>query len=857
MHETIRLLGKLLGDTLREQGGEALFQTVESIRVQTQSARKNAFGTPDFNTLIDTLSTLSEPNMLSVARAFSHFLNLANIAEEHHRIRNARTQPHVLDESFTRLQASGIPPEKIYTTVLNLDIQLVLTAHPTEITRRTLMQKYDEIGQLLTVLDKPDLIEEERITTLNALRRIMVEIWHTEDIRDKRPTPIDEARWGFAVVERVLWNAVPTFLRTLDKVLLQYTGKKLPLSTIPIRFGSWMGGDRDGNPLVTAAVTAKVCVLARWTAVTLYLQDIEQLHTELSLTCQDQYLKAKVGEAKEPYRVLLKQVRDQLEATKKWTEAKLQHKTLPKTPIYETAEDLKKPLQLCYDSLKACGADRVAEGRLLDVLRRIAVFGLHLFQLDIRQESSQHTAALDALTGQQYKNWTETERLLFLTQLLQKNTLLSKNHPALTTFSMIAEHRDALGAYVVSMTKTPSDILSVLVFQKQYGVTPLLRIVPLFETYTDLQHAASTLEQLFLIPEYIREIHGVQEVMIGYSDSAKDAGQIAASWVQYLAEEAILTVGKRHGIKIIFFHGRGGTVARGGAPTHMAMLSQPPGSIEGSMRVTEQGEVIRYKFGSPIIALRTLEIYTAAVLETMLEPPVLPKQSWITCMNALSQTSYQTYQQVIYQNPQFLPYFSSVTPLAELSSLTLGSRPERRNTETTINAIESLRAIPWIFAWNQNRFMLPVWLGVGEAIASLLADGKEHILQEMFQHWPFFNAMLDRIEMVLAKTEANLVELYEKKLVPETLHHFGETLRTALVKTSEQVKKISRHTHLLEGYPTMRESIKFRNPYLDPLHALQIELLHRVRNHRNISEITEKALRITIAGIAAGIRNTG
>lgn len=853
MHETIRLLGKLLGDTLREQGGESLFQTVETIRIQTRST--------DFRTLIKTLSTLNEQDMLAVARAFSHFLNLANIAEEHHRIRHARSRPRVLEESFSRLRTLGVQPEKIYTTLLQLDIQLVLTAHPTEITRRTLMQKYDEIAHLLTVLDRTDLIEEERLATVDALRRVIVEIWYTHEIRDKRPTPIEEARWGFTVVERALWNAIPTFLRTLDRILFQHTQKRLPHTMIPIRFGSWMGGDREGNPLVTAAVTTEVCLLARWTAATLYLREIEQLHAELSLTCADQCLRTQVGEAEEPYRVLLKQVYNQLEATKKWIDAKLQHKTLPETPIYQTAEDLKNPLQLCYDSLKTCGAERVAEGRLLDILRRIEVFGLTLFQLDIRQDSGQHTAVLDALTGQ-YKNWNETERLVFLTQALQKDIPLPQNHLALTpeiqevlaTFSMMAEHRDSLGAYVVSMAKTPSDILAVLVFQKHYKVTPPLRVVPLFETYTDLQHAADTLEKLFLIPEYLHHINGTQEIMIGYSDSAKDAGQIAASWVQYLAEDTLVKVGKRYGIKIVFFHGRGGTVARGGAPTHMAVLSQPPGTIEGSMRVTEQGEVIRYKFGSPAIALRTLELYTSAVLEAMLNPPVLPKPSWITCMDALSHASYQTYQQMIYQNPQFLPYFSCVTPLTELGSLTMGSRPERRKTNHTV---ESLRAIPWIFAWNQNRFMLPVWLGVGEAIASLLAEGKEQILQEMFQHWPFFNAMLDRIEMVLAKTEAKLVEYYEKKLVPKNLHSFGKTLRTSLAETIKHVKKISGHTQLLEGYPTMRQSILFRNSYIEPLHALQIELLHRVRANQHSSEITRRALRITIAGIAAGMRNTG
>lgn len=870
LRHNVHLLGELLGDTIRAQAGESLFQTVEAIRALTRQARRERFGELDLSALIKLLENLSDKEILSVARAFSHFLNLANIAEERHRIRRARVltpQKGSLVDSFSRLLAAGVLPEDLYAQALGLQIELVLTAHPTEITRRTLIQKYQEITGALTALDKVDLADGERETIVETLRRVIVEIWCTNEIRDKRPTPPEEARWGFTVVEQVLWNAVPKFLRVLDKALVKYTGKKIPLGFSPIHFGSWMGGDRDGNPEVTAKITKEVCWLARWTATDLYLREIRELRAELSLTCCNERLRAEVGPASEPYRALLRTVEKRLENTHAYLEAKLQSKEYLSQPLYETAQDFLKPLQLVFDSLQETGAGIVAEGRLTDVLRRIEVFGLSLLKLDIREESSQHAEALSAVTEAlgrgDYKTWDEAKRLHFLKKVLRQNTFKmpdERSFPArvqqvLATFAMIAKALpETFGAYVISMARAPSDVLAVLALQKLYGVLPPLRVVPLFETYKDLKKAAKTMEELFLISEYVQSLNGMQEVMIGYSDSAKDAGQLTSAWAQYQAQEALVALGKKYGIKMVFFHGRGGTVGRGGAPTHMAVLSQPPGALQGAMRVTEQGEVIRYKFGSPAIALRILELYTGAVLEATLQPPPIPKAHWVDFMDKLSATALTTYTQVVHQNGQFFPYFVQVTPLAELSELAIGSRPAHR---TPIHNMETLRAIPWIFAWNQNRLMLPVWLGVGEALQALCKEGKMSELQSMFREWPFFYAVLDRVEMVLAKAEPVLTEYYEKALVGEALQEFGGSLRERLTLAITQVKAITNHTELLEAYPSMRQSIQLRNPYIDPLNVLQIELLGRVRRGKRVSDLIRLALQVTIVGIAAGMRNTG
>jgi phosphoenolpyruvate carboxylase len=871
LRNDIRQLGRLLGDVLREQGGEDLFWTVESIRVLAKNARASQAGARA--ELEQRLAELDDALIMPVARAFSHFLNLANIAEQHHRIRRSRIHQREpggkpllgsFDDAFPRL-CETLYPERLYDAVCNLRIGLVLTAHPTEVSRRTLLQKYNRIAALLEFQDRSDLTPIEIEEAERSLKREITSSWFTDEIRQRRPTPVDEARWGFAVVEQTLWHAIPRYTHALDKMLQRHTGRRLPLDAAPIRFGSWMGGDRDGNPRVTARVTRETCLLARWQAAALYLQEVEKLVSELSLQNADEDLRLKVDNAWEPYRVKLKRVRARLRLTLRWLEAELEGRHSTPGEAYVNYDDLAEPLLECYYSLQRCGAGIVAEGRLLGLLRRLACFRLTLMRLDIRQDASHHSSALNAITEAlglgPYADWNEAQRQPSLGRELENPRPLIPHafkpdaaiQELLDTFQIIATAGpESLGAYVISMAAQPSDILAVELLQKAMNVRHPLPVVPLFETLSDLRNATACIEQLLAIPWYRRRIQGRQEVMIGYSDSGKDAGHLSAAWALYQTQEQLLAACQRAGIKLTLFHGRGGTIGRGGGPTHAAVLSQPPGSVDGTIRVTEQGEVIQAKFGMQDIALRNLELYTTAVLEATLQPPSRARQPWRDTMDQLSKTAVTTYRHMVRDTPGFIDYFRSATPEQEIAGLAIGSRPARRRSG---GGIETLRAIPWVFSWTQTRLLLPAWLGVGEALDAALANGQESELQAMFRDWPFFRAFLDMVEMVLAKGDPDVAAQYDRRLVSPELQPLGEDLRQRFRATLAAVLKVTAHQHPLESFPVVRRSVDVRNPYVDPLNLLQVELLHRVRHGGE--ENLRKALMVVINGIAAGMRNTG
>jgi len=871
LRDDIRQLGQLLGETLREQGGEELFQTVETIRVLAKEARAGREGARE--ELERTLAGLDETLIMPVVRAFSHFLNLANIAEQHHRVRRSRAylreRPGApargsLEETLGRL-AEQLPAERLHEAVRGLNIELVLTAHPTEVTRRTLLQKHNRIAALLDYQDRPDLTPEEQEEAAQDLKREITAAWHTDEIRQTRPAPLDEARWGFAVVEQTLWHVLPRFSRRLDKLLRGHTGQGLPLDASPIRFGSWMGGDRDGNPRVTAAVTREACLLARWMAATLYEQEVDALVNELSLQCADDEVRSRVGDAWEPYRELLKQIRARLRITVEWIEAQLDGHRLPPGDAYLDYDELAQPLLACYHSLQRCGAGIVAQGRLLDLLRRLACFRLTLMRLDIRQEASRHTEALDAITQAlglgSYAAWSEQERQEFLVRELDSpRPLIPRDfscdeqvREVLDTFRVMAEvGPESLGAYVISMASNPSDILAVELLQKEMGVRHHLRVVPLFETLKDLQGAADCIDRLLSIPWYRQRIGGHQEVMIGYSDSAKDAGHLTAAWALYQTQEKLVETCHGHDVRLTLFHGRGGSVGRGGGPTHAAILAQPPGSVNGTLRVTEQGEVIQAKFGLAGIALRNLELYTTAVLEATVLPPAPAKQEWREVMDGLAEAAMVSYRRTVRATPGFVDYFRAATPEQEIGDLTIGSRPARRRSG---GGIETLRAIPWIFSWTQTRLLLPAWLGVGEALGEALQVGFEPQLQAMYREWPFFRAFLDMVEMVLAKADPEVAAQYDSRLVPPELRPLGEELRGRFYATRAAVLRATGHSQPLEEFPVVRRSVNVRNPYVDPLNLLQAELLYRVRHGQE--EDLRKALMVAINGIAAGMRNTG
>ena len=524
---------------------------------------------------------------------------------------------------------------------------------------------------------------------------------------------------------------------------------------------------------------------------------------------------------------------------------------------------------LCYNSLAAVGNQVIAEGRLTDILRRLDAFGLELLKLDIRQEADRHQEALDAITRHiglgSYLEWTEAEKQQFLIQELQSNRpLVTSSFPAteerseavrqvLETFRLLGrENPESFGAYVISMSSQPSDVLAVELLQRECGVSPPLRVVPLFERLEALQGAGYCMRRLFEIPWYLKHIQGHQEVMIGYSDSAKDAGKLAAAWGLYQAQEELVRVFSEFGVSLTLFHGRGGTVARGGGPSYEAIRSQPPGSVNCSMRVTEQGEVIQAKYGLPGMAEETLRVYIGAVLETTLCPPPAPRTSWREQARLLAGDALTEFHSVIRDHPKFVPYFRLATPEPELGKLKIGSRPARRRES---DDLQDLRAIPWIFAWTQTRLMLPAWLGVGQALKSAKSRGDEELLVEMQEGWPFFAATLDSIEMVFSKTDPTVAALYESRLVPDELSDLGRLLRQKYFETVPLLLTITKHTIPLEHQPVVRQSVEVRNTYVDPLNLLQIELLSRVRGGG--TGIVEDGLLITINGIAAGMRNTG
>ena len=908
LRDDIHLLGDLLGQTLRTQEGEELFAMVERVRSLAKSARAGESG--DFDALAELLASRPTEEALPVARAFAHFLNLANIAEQHHRTRRAReyqrdpaaqAPPWSCEEVFVRLRSEGVSAERLFEAVTSLRIELVLTAHPTEVVRRTLLQKYSRIAGLLAKRDdvatgdvNGNGSRAER-AIIDALRREITAAWETDEVRHERPTPIEEVKGGLFIFEQTLWDAVPDYLRNLDGALREHCARGLPLDAAPVQFGSWIGGDRDGNPNVTAEVTGQACLLSRWMAADLYLREIDALRSELSMSSGSDELRAAIREgdgrspsqanagptptpsvaeknrAREPYRLLLRRVGERLTTTRDSVEKALERnggwREWPGSlSVYANREQLLEPLLVCWRSLHETGNGIIAEGRLLDIIRRVSCFGVTLVRLDVRQDSARHRQLVDVL------DVNAASRASSHAGDPQNPTMSEEAQADLDTFHAIRDiHPQSLGAYVITMTKSAEDVLAVARLQDlvrdanhssaneehHAGTGPHLRIVPLFETLADLQNAADTMARLLANPEYLNRIQGRQEVMIGYSDSAKDAGRFAASWELFKAQERIVEVCREAGVELTLFHGRGGSVGRGGGPAYVAIRSQPPGSVNGRLRVTVQGEMIQAEFGMTGIALRTLEIYTTATLDATLDPCGTPQPEWRELMERMATAGARSYRKVVYETPEFLDYFRAATPEVELGAVNIGSRPSRRGGAK--RGVDSLRAIPWQFAWTQNRLLLPSWLGMDAAIEAIGVPDSEALRDESLpwrtlMEWPFFESTIELLEMVLAKAEVGIAGYYDRVLVPEELKPVGEDLRTRLQRTVELVRTVTGR-ELLETNRVLRHSIEVRNPYVDPINVVQAEILRRLRASGDPSLLD--AFVVTVNGIAAGMRNTG
>ncbi|WJG08804.1 phosphoenolpyruvate carboxylase [Aliiglaciecola sp. LCG003] len=866
LKESVRFLGTTLGDTIRAQLGDAWLERIESIRI---AGRESHQGTKQATEQLKSLfQELENDDLLTIGRAFSQFLNLANIAEQE--FNSITTEDDPVSVLFSHLESADIEQDKFASAFEQLKIDLVLTAHPTEVTRRTLIHKHSELARCLRKMHQSYLSAQEREEVETRIADLISQAWHTEEIRTIRPTPVDEARWGFSVIENSLWDAVPAFIRSLDAKVQQQFNLSLPIDASPVQFSSWMGGDRDGNPNVTSEVTQQVLLLARKCAARLFAKDIDRLQVELSMSDCDQAFRDKVGQdAREPYRALLRPLLNRLRATQEGIGEHLAHKPVDSSSWISCQEDLLEPLLDCYRSLHACGMQKIADGMLLDSIRRVHCFGVHLLKLDIRQDSERHADVFGELTRYfgmgDYSNWNEQDKQAFLLRELgSKRPLIPSNwqpsadvQEVLDTCKVISQNsQQGFGIYIISMASQPSDVLAVQLLLKESQVDWPMPVAPLFETLDDLNNAPKVMRELFNIDWYRGYIQGTQFVMIGYSDSAKDAGALAAGWAQYESQESLVQLAEEYNTKLTLFHGRGGTIGRGGLPAHAAIHSQPPGSLSGGFRVTEQGETIRYKFGMAELAKNSLGIYASAILEAILFPPPKPKQDWRDAITLMAEAGRDNYRQTVRHDENFVPYFRVATPEQELGKLPLGSRPAKRKPT---GGIESLRAIPWIFAWAQTRLVLPSWLGVMKAVQSAQQAGHQEVIDDMLQNWPFFHSRLSMLDMVFNKADARISEEYDHRLVPEQLQHFGESLREELADSIELLMSLLKQQSVMESDPKGKESMSIRAGYLQPLHFLQIELLSRIRklSDEQHDATLERAMMVAITGIAVGMRNTG
>lgn len=907
---SVRLVGSILGETMSAHStdGAELLKTVESLRGKTREWRELRDSSQDkevcaacetkLEEIVADVGSLSSKSLRDVARAFAHFLALANGAEQEHRVRRLEQMRGgaALDANKVDSCAGTIDlvlkenndPKKVLEALSSQFVEIVLTAHPTEVHRRTILTKHRRVTELLGELDNHagDSASYARDDLSRDLKSVVHSLWGSDDLRRSKPTPQKEARGGLAFIETSLWNAVPGFLRRLDAVAVSTLGAPLPLDSRPLRFASWMGGDRDGNPNVTASVTRTVVASQRRKGAAMYLECLDALRLDLSVREATFEVDDKDLE-REPYKALLDKAAARLRATIRWADGELAAAGGVKEilslkdqgvdhvvgddapPLFDSNEFLHDYLIKAYDSLCANGYKTLADGRLKDTIRRVGAFGLMLAPLDVRQESTRHANAVAALYPS-YATMSEAERIEWLSKELNeiKRPLL---HPSELDALHFEDSVDAdvlaccrylatappgsFNAYVISQATSAADVLAVEFLMSQAGVAHKPRVVPLFETLNDLTNGPDSLRKLFSAPGYLKRVNHKQEIMVGYSDSAKDAGRLAASWAQYNAQEKMLEVAKEFGVELSYFHGKGGTVGRGGNPqTYAAVLAHPPSTIQGRFRITEQGEMIAFNFGEPRLAERTLDVYTAGVLRDAFRPKKEVDDSWRAAMDTVSDVSCDTYRQVVRREPAFVPYFRAATPELELGSLNVGSRPAKRNPK---GGVESLRAIPWIFAWTQTRLNLPAWLGV-DALSTIPPE----TAKDMYENWNWFRTNVDLIETLIARTEPLIAAAYDHHLVedPKSLQ-LGQNLREKLEATTGALLGVTGRSSPAEDNKLLMRSLKLRNPYVDVLNVIQIEALGRRRKLELSGEPEDEdlndALKVAINGIAAGLRQSG
>jgi phosphoenolpyruvate carboxylase len=908
--EDIRLLGRILGDVIREQEGRAAFELIERVRQLSVAYRLKKDASAG-RVLDRLLKNLSGDQTVSVIRAFSYFSHLANIAEDRHHVRRREhheRQGHLqegsLAMSFERLARADIRASEIAQALAKAYISPVLTAHPTEVQRKSILDAERAIAELVEQRDKVgterDLADNETL-----IRARVTQLWQTRMLRYAKLTVADE-------IETALSYYQGTFLRQLPRMYREIE-QALPGQSIApfFRMGQWIGGDRDGNPNVSAATLRMALARQSEMVLRFYLTEIHELGAELSISqrlapasAELETLAARSPDRSEHredelYRRALIGMYARLAATLHeltGTEA-LRHAVAPQNP-YTRADELLADLHVIEASLHQHHAGALVAPRLAPLLRAVQVFGFHLATVDLRQSSDKHEAVVVELLRAarieaDYESLSEQKRRELLLGLLNDArplrvighaySELAASEIAIfeAALEMRARHgRDAVRHYIISHTEEVSDLLEVLLLQKEVGllrgtlddaaVSDLI-VVPLFETIGDLRRAEPIMREFYALPgvlEMIQRNGGEQDVMLGYSDSNKDGGFFTSNWELYRAEIALVSLFERlereHGVVLRLFHGRGGTVGRGGGPSYQAILAQPPGTVNGQIRLTEQGEVIASKYAHPEIGRRNLETLVAATLEAMLlHPTKTPPKAFLEAAAQISEASMAAYRALVYETPGFTDYFFAATPIREIAELNIGSRPASRKAT---RAIEDLRAIPWGFSWGQCRVALPGWCGFGSAIEAFVGDGRKRkervvLLQKMYKQWPFFRTLLSNLDMVLAKSDLRIAQRYVVLVEDKKLgRRIFAAIQAEWQRTADALTLITGEAERLASNPSLARSIEHRFPYLDPLNHLQVELMRRYRAARDddpeLSRV-QTGIHISINGMAAGLRNTG
>lgn len=920
LRDDIRFLGRMLGDTLREQEGNDAFTTVEHIRqLATRFHRHDDFAARD--QLEALLTALPNEQTTQVARAFSYFSHLANIAEDQHHLRRGRAHAIAgaaprdgsLINAIVVAQEAGVSATALANFFAQAKVSPVLTAHPTEVQRKSILDCQWEIARLLNDRDRNTLTPDEIKNDEEALRRAVLTLWQTRMLRRAKLSVGDEIANALTFYDTTFLRELPKLYHCLEDYLTQHVAdwsniQPPNLSHQPadayelpsfLHLGSWIGGDRDGNPFVTADVVLAAVRAQSRKALAFQLEQLHRLGAELSPTLSlveiSSELKALVERSPdhsphrddEPYRRAIAGMYTRLAATA----LQLDQLEAPQHPLgsaapYANAAEFSADLNILHDSLVRHKAELLARGRLRDLRRNVAIFGFHLAPLDLRQNSDVHVQTVAELLaiacpGINYLALDESARTQTL--LAELATPRPLTAPAVTyteeTEGELAIFhaarqihlrygRPAIENVIISKASSVSDVLEVAILLKEAGLLrPLeqaldVNIVPLFETIGDLEKAAGIMDELLSIPIYktlLASRGNWQEIMLGYSDSNKDGGFLTSGWALYRCEIALTEVFSRHGVRLRLFHGRGGSVGRGGGPSYQAILAQPQGAVQGQIRITEQGEVIASKYANPELGRRNLEVLAAATLEATLLPRVFdnPPPEFLQAMEALSASAFQAYRALVYETPGFEQYFWESTVIAEIASLNIGSRPASRKQSTSI---EDLRAIPWVFSWAQCRLMLPGWFGFGAAVADWKAHHGEagiQVLRRMHQEWGFFRTLLSNMDMVLAKSDIAIAERYSELVSDESLRQRIFTRVKAEWQASiDALLEITQETALLDSNPLLKRSIRNRFPYIDPLNHLQVELLRRFRAGTQ-DEKVQRGIHLSINGIAAGLRNSG